>query len=137
LAIFPIREDEVSVCIAALNAAKDAQQALREINERRLINGLAEIDFGLALHVGDVMYGNIGSDTRLDFTVIGPAVNRTSRIESLCRPLGQRLLLSSEFAKMSGASVESLGFFALKGIASQHEIFVPKTGVGDLAKREE
>ena len=60
-------------------------------------NRTCQIEYGLALHVGDVMYGNIGSNTRLDFTVIGPSVNLTARIESMCRPLGRSLLLSSDF----------------------------------------
>ena len=60
------------------------------------------------------MYGDIGSDTRLDFTVIGPAVNLTARIKSMCRTLGRQLLLSSEFVKLSGVGAQSLGSFSLK-----------------------
>ena len=101
LAIFPIGADPAATCGAALAAAERAQAALIEENERRQLAGLPRIDYGLALHVGDVMYGNIGSDTRLDFTVIGPAVNLTARIESMCRELGRRLLLSSEFVRLS------------------------------------
>jgi adenylate cyclase len=78
-----------------------------------------------ALHIGDVMYGNIGSDTRLDFTVIGPAVNLTPRIESMCRQLGRPLLLSSDFVSACGVSAESIGRLPLKGIAADQEIFMP------------
>ena len=129
LAIFPIQNDERSACAAALTAAKAAQAALEKVNGRRVRDRMDAIDYGIALHVGDVLYGNIGSDTRLDFTVIGPAVNRTARIESLCRPLGQQLLLSSEFVKLSGIRAKSLGFFPLKGIAAEHEIFIPNANV--------
>jgi adenylate cyclase len=125
LAIFPIQRDAKSACHAALLAARKAQAALVEENRRREQNGAPRIDYGLALHVGDVIYGNIGSDTRLDFTVIGPAVNLTARIESMCKQLKRSLLLSSDFATTSGAAVESLGAFALKGVGAEQEIFAP------------
>jgi adenylate cyclase len=86
---------------------------------------LPQIEYGLALHVGDVMYGNIGSDTRLDFTVIGPAVNLTARIESMCRQLGEALLLSSDFVSAGRITTKSRGRFPLKGIATDQELFVP------------
>jgi adenylate cyclase len=77
----------------------------------------------LALHVGDVMYGNIGGDARLDFTVIGPAVNLTSRIESMCKNLDRSPLLSAEFARLSGVEAEYLGKFELKGVAEKQPIY--------------
>jgi len=125
LAIFPTRTDTAGTCAAALAAARRAQAALIDENRRRETAGLARIDYGLALHVGDVMYGNIGSDTRLDFTVIGPAVNLTARIESMCRQLGRPLLLSSEFVRAGGISAQSLGVFPLKGVGAEQEIFAP------------
>ena len=125
LAIFPIRDDRAATCRAALSAAEQARAALLIENKRRQEKSLPRIDYGLALHVGDVIYGNIGSDTRLDFTVIGPAVNLTARIESLCRQLGRQLLLSSDFVEAGGISAQSLGRFALKGVGSEQEIFVP------------
>ena len=125
LAIFPTGAETAHTCKAALRAAASAQSALREENERRNKSGLPQIEYGLALHLGDVMYGNIGSDTRLDFTVIGPAVNLTARIESLCRQLGRTLLLSSHFAEACGSATNSLGRFALRGVAVEQEIFVP------------
>jgi adenylate cyclase len=132
LAIFPIGQDTAldaaKTCRAALIAAERAQAALREENERRGKAGLPRIEYGLALHLGDVMYGNIGSDTRLDFTVIGPAVNLTARIESMCRELGRQLLLSSEFVKAGGIVAKSVGTFALKGVGADQEIFVPMPG---------
>jgi adenylate cyclase len=132
LAIFPIGQhtanETARTCHAALIAAERAQAALREENERRGKAGLPRIEYGLALHLGDVMYGNIGSDTRLDFTVIGPAVNLTARIESMCRELGRQLLLSSEFVKAGDIPAKSVGTFALKGVGADQEIFVPMPG---------
>lgn len=125
LAIFPIGDDAARTCKAALIAAERAQAALAEENERRGGAGLPRIEYGLALHLGDVIYGNIGSDTRLDFTVIGPAVNLTARIESMCRPLGRQLLLSSDFVKAGGTPAHSVGTFSLKGVGADQEIFVP------------
>jgi adenylate cyclase len=125
LAIFPIGADTAQTCGAALVAAERAQAALIEENRRREGASLPRIEYGLALHVGDVLYGNIGSDTRLDFTVIGPAVNLTARIESMCRQLSRPLLLSSDFVKAGAISAESLGAFPLKGVGVAQEIFVP------------
>jgi adenylate cyclase len=132
LAIFPIGQDTANdtgkTCQAALIAAERAQAALGEENERRGKAGLPRIEYGLALHLGDVMYGNIGSDTRLDFTVIGPAVNLTARIESMCGQLGRQLLLSSEFVKSGEIAAKSVGTFSLKGVGADQEIFVPMPG---------
>jgi len=125
LAIFPVGDDVAQVCASALKAARIAQAALADENDRRRGLGLAQIEYGLALHVGDVMYGNIGSDTRLDFTVIGPAVNLTARIESMCRQLGRPLLLSSDFVAGGHLAATSLGSFSLKGVAADQELFAP------------
>jgi adenylate cyclase len=125
LAIFPIGADPAGTCGAALVAAERAQAALIAENRRRADACLPGIEYGLALHVGDVMYGNIGSDTRLDFTVIGPAVNLTARLESICARLGRPLLLSRDFVEAGGISARSLGSFPLKGVGIEQEIFVP------------
>jgi adenylate cyclase len=126
LAIFPVAPDAAVTCGAALAAAERAQTSLADENARRDDLGLPRIDYGLALHVGDVMYGNIGSDTRLDFTVIGPAVNLTARIESMCRQLNRQLLLSSDFVHAGRMAADSLGRFSLKGIGRDEEIFAPR-----------
>jgi adenylate cyclase len=125
LAIFPIGADAVTTCRAALSAAEQAQDALAQENVRRERESRPLIDYGLALHLGDVMYGNIGSDTRLDFTVIGPAVNLTARIESMCRQLGRQLLLSADFVAAGRIAAQSLGAHALKGVGADQEIFAP------------
>ncbi len=94
--------------------------------ELRKLPGGADIDFGVALHVGDVMYGNIGTSQRLDFTVIGPAVNLTARLESLTATLREPILVSAEIGKALGAGAESVGRHPLKGMAAPVEAFRPK-----------
>jgi len=81
------------------------------------------MELGLALHTGPVMYGNIGAPERLDFTVIGPAVNLTARLAGLCRPLGRRLLASARFASPCGSELVSLGFHPMRGLAEPQEVF--------------
>jgi adenylate cyclase len=83
------------------------------------------MEFGLALHLGEVFYGNIGASERLDFTVIGPAVNEASRIQALCRSLGRNILISSTFQESAGSKrgLESLGFHALRGVREPQELF--------------
>ena len=123
LAIFPIGADAALACRNALDAARNAQESLTKVNRSRAAASSAQIDFGIALHIGDVMYGNIGSDTRLDFTVIGPAVNLTARIELMCKELGRSFLLSGEFVRASGAKADLLGEFALKGVGAKQPIY--------------
>ena len=125
LAIFPIADDldRDRACLAALAAAREGLAALDAANERRAAAGRARIDLGLALHTGSVTYGNIGAPDRLDFTVIGPAVNLVTRLEGLCAPLGQRLLTSARFASPCGVRLVSLGFHRLRGIAEAQEVF--------------
>jgi adenylate cyclase len=123
LAIFPVEPDAASACDRALAAARTAQAGIEAENDQRAASGAPQIDYGLALHVGDVMYGNIGGDARLDFTVIGPAVNLTSRIESMCKSLDRSPLLSAEFVRLSGVKAELLGEFALKGVGAQQPIY--------------
>ena len=82
--------------------------------------------FYLGLHVGEVFYGNVGSVDRLDFTVVGPAVNETSRIAAMCRSLDQDVLLSSAFAEAAGPSrrrLVSVGRYALRGVSRPQELF--------------
>lgn len=130
LAIFPIADDldRDRACLAALDAAQDALSQLDSLNEARRAAGQPVLEVGLALHTGAVMYGNIGAPDRLDFTVIGPAVNLVTRLEGLCAPLGQRLLASARFASPCGFKLRSLGYYRLKGIAEEQEVFgLPET----------
>lgn len=125
LAIFPVEHnDPAAAAVRALKAAQAANEAVRAMNETREQGGFPPIHHGIALHIGDVQYGNIGANRRLDFTVIGPAVNKASRVESLCKETGRDLLMSSDFAAhISG--VKPIGEFSLKGIDQPEKIFVP------------
>ena len=126
LAIFPadIREE---ACLAALAAAMRARKDGATLNRKRAASGLPTADLYLALHVGDVFYGNIGSKDRLDFTVIGPAVNEVSRILTMSRSVEQDVLLSSSFATALGSDMRrrlvSIGRYALRGVAQPQELF--------------
>ena len=122
LAIFPVQEDIGSRCKDALAAATDAFAALEARNAR----ASEPIRFGLALHVGEVAYGNIGGASRLDFTAIGPAVNVASRLEGLTGKLGVRLVLSSELAPHAALPLEDLGEFELKGVPVKQRVFTPR-----------
>jgi adenylate cyclase len=131
LGIFPILDDDTPpVCARALAAAETAQEALAAFNAARVEAGEARIEYGIALHVGDVMYGNIGGENRLDFTVIGPAVNLAARIERLCRDLGRPVLLSAGFVAASGLTAQPLGSFSLKGLSDPQQIYAPPVSVG-------
>ena len=87
--------------------------------------GKNPVGFGLGLHVGDVMYGNIGVPERLEFSVIGPAANEVARIEDLTRELGRRVLPSAAFAQVAGARCEPLGVHRLRGVGTPVEVFAP------------
>ena len=122
LAMFPL--DTEQACPRALQAALDARAAMDRLNAERAARGEQALGFGIALHAGDVMYGNIGAADRLDFTVVGPAVNLTSRLERLCRTLGLDLLISDTFAgSCACADYRSLGSHRLIGIARPVEVF--------------
>ena len=125
LAIFPAT-DRSTACHAALNAAAAARQAVAVANHRRAAESLPTTDMYLGLHVGEVFYGNIGSRERLDFTVVGPAVNEVSRIANMCRSVDQPMLVSSPFAAAIGEPnglLVSVGRYALRGVARPQELF--------------
>jgi adenylate cyclase len=128
LAIFPVASDAVAAatCRAALEAAAEAETLAATVNRERSDAGRAAFAFGIALHVGDVMYGNIGGATRLDFTVIGPAVNLASRISGMCATLGRKVLVSEDFAAAAGSGFERVGIFDLKGVARPQPIYAPR-----------
>jgi len=127
-AVLAIFRDEglAAASVRALDAAVDYRRRLAALSERRRAAGLPVVDTHLALHVGELLYGNVGSPRRLDFTVLGPAVNEAARIEALCGSLEQSVVVSSAFAD---AAVEarsrlvSLGRYALKGVARPQEMF--------------
>lgn len=112
----------------ALDGAVAARSRIAELNERRVAADLAPIDFGIVLHVGDVEYGNIGAEGRLDFTVIGPAVNLAARLQTLCAERGETIILSRPFVDQGELAARRLGSFALKGFTDRHEAFTPGAG---------
>jgi adenylate cyclase len=114
------------VCAHAVNAAEQLLDALPAFNAERRERGRQTLDLGVGIHMGEVLYGNIGTKERLDFTVVGSAVNEASRIEGLCRPLGRNVLVSSrvsEAAAFSRPRLISLGVHALRGIREPQELF--------------
>jgi adenylate cyclase len=126
LAIFPLlAETQDETCRHAIDAAREAMHALDRVNRARAeADGpIAEVD--LALHIGEVLYGNVGAADRLDFTVIGPAVNEASRIETLCEPLGRKVLVSAEFAAAAGScnGLRPLGDHRLRGVREPRAIY--------------
>ena len=129
LAIFPADNRE-EACLAALGAAARMRKDVVELNDKRAVAGLPTTQVYLALHVGDVFYGNIGSRDRLDFTIIGPAVNEVARILEMSRSVERDVLLSSSFVAALGPDTRrrlvSLGRYALRGVAQPQELFTPE-----------
>jgi len=119
LAIFTIAGDETEVCERALAAARQAQANVADLASA----AMPGLRFGLALHIGEVLYGNIGSGNRLDFTCIGPAVNFAARIEKLTGQLGREILASGEFARHCRGEFTSLGEFTLAGFSTAQSVF--------------
>lgn len=127
LAIFPIGErDVVAACDSALRAVTATRMGMDHLDRTRAAQGQPPLPFGTALHIGEMLWGNIGTADRLDFTAIGPAVNLVTRLEGLCRPLGRTVLLSSAFAAETTQPVIPLGAHVLRGIAAPCEVFAPQ-----------
>jgi adenylate cyclase len=125
LAIFPV-ESEEAVAKAAAGAMAAATEALEAVHalDHELPDEPA-LKMVIALHYGTVIYGNIGAADRLDFTVIGPAVNLLSRIETVAKSLNVHLAVSDDFARVYGKKLNSLGVHQLRGLDQPHELFAP------------
>jgi len=124
LAIFPIGERSPSAaCDAALSAVAAARAGMTHLDQARQRQGLPPLPFGAALHLGEMLWGNIGTADRLDFTAIGPAVNLVSRLEGLCRPLGRSVLISGAVAAETSTKLIPLGEHDLRGIATPCAVF--------------
>jgi adenylate cyclase len=125
LAIFPADDDEdfTPSSLRALDAATQGLERLAAINQERRESARSEVRAGIGLHLGEVIYGNVGSADRLDFTVIGPAVNLASRIEGLTKRLSRPLLTSSAFAEICPRPLVSLGFQPVRGLDQPEEVF--------------
>lgn len=126
LAIFKA-EDAAQACRCALSAEASLRTGIRTVNQRRSDRGQPVTSVYLGLHIGEVFYGNIGSDDRLDFTVVGPAVNEASRIAAMCRSVDRTVVLSSEFAAATPeperTRLVSVGRYALRGVGRAQELF--------------
>src|SRR5262249_7886469 len=110
-------------CEAALRAIAAARAGMAHLDATRQAQGLAPLPFGAALHLGEILWGNIGAADRLDFTAIGPAVNLVSRLEGLCRPLGRSVLISGPVGGEPAVELVPLGEHALRGVAAPCAVF--------------
>ena len=125
MAIFP-QQEMAQACARALDAATNLTKRIITLNARRESHGMPVTSTHIALHVGELLYGNLGSPRRLDFTVLGPAVNEAARIEAFCASLEQPVIVSTAFAEASGQARQrlvSVGRYAMKGIARPQELF--------------
>lgn len=145
LAVFPVdnAQQKPAVCERMLKAAEEAVQGMAKLNDERAMFGQNPINYGLALHIGQVAYGNIGAAGRLDFTVIGPAVNYAERIEQLCKEVSERPVLSEDFVRHCRVPVEQIGEFPLRGLAGTHAIFAtaaagsqPASGIAPISSAQ-
>jgi adenylate cyclase len=126
LAVFPLAgDDHAAICRRALDAARAARVNLAALNAELLAEGQTPIDFGIGLHLGTVAFGNIGTRTRLDFTVIGPAVNEASRIQDLTKELATPILASGLFAVTVNEPMRALGEREVRGVAQPMALFAP------------
>src|SRR3712207_1053652 len=133
------RSDPARACRSALEAEALMRQRIEALNGRRAAAGLPVTRPYLGLHIGEVFYGNVGSRDRLDFTVVGPAVNGASRIAAMCRSAERDVLLSSAFAAAAReedrAAFVSVGRYALRGVGRAQELFTLEREVGGLNRR--
>lgn len=125
LTVFQVDDDLAAAAGRAVDAAAAGFRSLGEVNAALAEEGEAPIACGLGLHHGEVSYGNIGTATRLDFTVIGAAVNVAARLQQLSRELGEPMVMSEDVAHASGRAVRSLGRHPLRGVAAAPELFAP------------
>jgi class 3 adenylate cyclase len=123
LAIFPVAAAPAEACDAALHAVGAARAGMDHLDAARQAQGLPPLPFGAALHLGEILWGNIGAADRLDFTAIGPAVNLVSRLEGLCRPLGRSVLISGAVAAHTTTPLVPLGEYRLRGISAPCAVF--------------
>lgn len=125
LIVFPIDDNmcDQTACNAAIDAAIDAYDTLETLNHQRRRHGQPEIEFGVGLNIGEVIYGNVGAPDRLDFTVMGPAVNRTARLESLTKEFDCNILFSKTFAELIEVPSQFLGDHEMRGIAGPQPVY--------------
>jgi len=126
LAIFPVAEESPrDACTAALRAVSAARAGMAHLDKERYRQGLPPLPFGAALHLGEMLWGNIGAAERQGLNALGGAVNLVSRLSGLCRPLGKAVLVSGALAAEAEAPLAALGTHTLRGIASPCAVFTP------------
>src|SRR4051794_25927408 len=123
LAIFPVAGAPAGACEAALRAVIAARAGMAHLDMVRQAQGLPPLPFGAALHLGEILWGNIGAVDRLDFTAIGPAGNLVSRLGGRGRPLGRSVLISGAVAAETSMPLLALGQHLLRGIAAPCTVF--------------
>lgn len=125
LSVFPIPtpEDRAGRCRAAAVAAQQVLDGLAVVNESRVREGKLLLDAGIGINAGTVSYGNIGSQGRLDFTVLGGAVNVASRVEGLTKSIGDRVLATASVAGHAPDLFAARGRHQVRGLANPIEIF--------------
>jgi adenylate cyclase len=125
LAIFPVASEaaEAGVCNQALEAAQDFRRRVAALKDSAGDGSVERLRFGLALHIGELLYGNIGGGNRLDFTSIGPAINLAARLEKVSAELGRSVVVSADYARYCQGRLAPLGDFALKGFAQKVTAF--------------
>lgn len=128
LAIFPAGADSPDACRRAADAALDSFRGVDLLNAERAAAGEGAVAFVVGLHIGEVAYGNIGGRRRLDFTVLGPAVNYASRLQDLAKSLDRPILVSSAFASQLSGPAVAVGTHPLRGIGDAERIFALPQG---------
>jgi adenylate cyclase len=123
LSIFPVQGEAWT---EAVDAGIDAARAIRAEEARRSASSGMALRSGMAMHTGELLYGNIGAPGRLDFTVLGSAVNKTARISGLCGPLGEPILLSAGGASCATTPLRQVGSHSLRGFPEPEGIFAPQ-----------
>lgn len=123
LAIFPAADRQSLPCGPAIAAAVDTRRRIAQLNVERGRAGRSLLKFGLALNVGEIAYGNIGSKTRLDFTAIGPAINHTSRLLEVAKKRNRDIVVSESFVRAAGQDFPSLGFHKLRDVSGQQQVY--------------
>lgn len=119
LAIFPAGDDPAGACARAVEAAREAMARMGALNAKRQ----TPLRFGIGLHMGDVLYGNVGTPSRIEFTVIGAAANEAARIEALCKVLDVPVLASEQVVRHVPGAWRSLGGRRLRGVDAPVELF--------------
>jgi adenylate cyclase len=125
LTVFPLEAGRAATCDRAIDAALAALAGTDALNKALAAQDRQPLAFGIGLHWGEVEFGNIGTRDRLDFTVIGPAVNLASRLQDLTKSLGTPILASAAFAATASRHLHCLGAQRVRGIAGEIEVFAP------------